>query len=191
MKGLNFLADRLPDDFLSIVFAGCVEEGDCWLWQGPLNNGSPIISVPSSWASQNKPRPDSGNVYIAVRRAVFACTHNGSAHIGSRYVTPSCGHSQCVNPAHARAITSTEMARHMGKKVNTAARAMKCAKTRRERDAKLTQDRVDRIRSGGESATDLAREWDVHPSLIHRVRRGEAWKDYASPMGAMAAHLAG
>lgn len=191
MRGLNFAADRLPADFLSIVFSRCVEEGGCWVWQGPLNNGSPIISVPSSWAPMHKPRSDGGNVFIAVRRAVFAFTHSASAYMGRRYVTPSCGESRCVNPSHAKAITAQEMARHMGNKVNVSARSMKCAKTRRGRDAKLTEDSVVRIRSGSESAVDLACELGVHPSLIYRVRRGDAWKNYTSPMGVMAAQLAG
>lgn len=189
MIGQNLNKEAFPPDFLDTVFARCVEEGDCWIWGGPTNNGTPIIGVPASCAPDRLPRPGYNFLYVSVRRAVFSIDRADAAHIGSRYIVPSCCNELCVKPAHARAVTTQEMARRMGKKVNIHARSAKCARTRRERDGKLSQSQVDRVRSGSESAVALAKEWGVNPSLIYRARRGDVWKNYDSPMGAMAAQL--
>lgn len=97
------------------------------------------------------------------------------------YVLPKCGNQRCVLPAHLVIFTARRTA------------AKKIAAARAERGwvhpntvrlagenapaAKLTWAQARAIRISDLPAAQLARKYGVSVSMIHRIKRGAAWKE--------------
>lgn len=152
------------------------EYGDCWLWTGATNaQGYPIIKWP-------------GCTCATVRRVVLALDARPA---GPRQpVVPTCGERACVNPAHLVRSSIRQVAQRAAKAgaFSTPLRAARIAAGKRaSNQAKLTAEQARQIRESHESGPVLALRYGVDKSMINNIKRGEAWRVYASPFAGLGA----
>lgn len=160
---------------LERIRARCVEEGECWIWQGATVSGHPIM----------KPK---GRSCTTVRRLVAEAKGTPPEH--RQPVVPACGEPLCVNPEHIKLTTVRAVARAAAKRgaYSNPLRHARIAKTRRERHSKLTWEQVRAVRASEEPARVWAERLGVNKSLIHRIRRGDCWREFgANPWAGMGA----
>ena len=147
------------------------EVGDCWIWQKCTSSGYPQIKV-------------AGCACKLVRRIVVAL--DGRPAEPRQPVITTCGEQKCVNPAHLRSSTISAV----GKRAAAAggwkgkARGSKIAAKKRA-TGKLTMEIAREIRMSVESGPVLSARYGVDKSLVNRIKRGHAWKDYTNPFGGL------
>ena len=154
---------------LDYIRLRCVEDGDCWLWQGALNStGHPIMKYPG--------RPCS-----TVRRLVMEAA--GDPPAPRQPTVNTCGDPLCVSPAHTAKSTIQKVGKEAAKRgaFSRLDRRMKIAATRRK-TAKLTIEKANEIRHSSEGIKELAERYSVNPSFIKAIRRGDVWRDYSNPI---------
>lgn len=149
---------------METLHARCIEEGDCWVWGGYIQNGSPYIC-------------QSGKL-TAVRQITMTLSQR-PIRIGAKYFATTCGDQLCVNPGHIVCRTSKEhMTRMAGRvqhravsrvvKLQTAARARKICK--------LTEASANAILLDARSHRTIADEHGISKSLVSNIKRGVAWR---------------
>ena len=147
------------------------EVGDCWVWKKAITSGYPQLKVP-------------GRACKLVRRLVVEL--DGRPAGARQPVITTCGDPLCVNPAHLKPVTVSEV----GKRAAAAggwkgkARGSKIAAKKRA-TGKLTLEIAREIRMSEESGPVLSARYGVNRSLITRIKRGHAWKDYTNPFGGL------
>lgn len=145
-----------------------VEDGGCLIWTGRLScsNGQPKL--------RNK----------SMRREYWQATR-GAVPKG-KYLSVSCENKLCLE--HLVLVTRSEISSRQN--ASQRIRAMKrasSAKAARSK-AKLSLDIAREIRASTDSMYVEAKKWGVHPSLIARIRRNEAWREdiaQASPFAGL------
>jgi len=145
------------------------EVGDCIMWTSATTaQGYPIY----------KP---AGCGCTLVRRKVFEL--NGGVLKPRQPVLMKCDERLCVNFAHMRASTSSEVAQRAAARGAWSgfARGAKIAQARRNSPiAKLTMDIARTIRMSDESGPVLAARYGVTRGLINGIKLGKSWKDHNS-----------
>lgn len=86
-------------------------------------------------------------------------------------------HCLCVDPEHLVARTKAQAGK--GHEVKLATKVK--ISTAQRRKGKLTTARVHAIRNSTEPCHALAQEHQVSKSIVSRVRRGHAWREYTGP----------
>lgn len=160
---------------LDSLKARTIEEGDCWLWQGYLQNNTPQVV---SYATGKKRM-------VSVRklmRELLTGQPQPNGHYGH-----TCGSPACVNPDHT--IWRGERAHlvHMAKKrtVSTVT-ANKLRKYKMESgQAKLDESKAQEIRLSDEPGPVLAERYGVSRSIINKIKRGEVWRVLSSPFAGL------
>lgn len=153
--------------------ARCEEEGDCWVWQGCVNNGVPVASI--------------NGVNSTVRRALYKLAHG---EIGSGLVMiTTCNDPRCINPDHARVVTRAILAQEMGAAgiMGGTVRSAKISKTKRLKYSKISVDIAQEIRVSNETGVALSKRYGVGQSLVSSVRLHKAWKEYSTPFSGLGA----
>lgn len=89
--------------------------------------------------------------------------------IGSAYVLHSCDNRKCVNPDHLSLGSFDENMHDMVKKGRQAAGM-------RNGHAKLTDQQVRDIRAAAGTHSQIAKEYNVTPSLVTMIRRNRIWR---------------
>jgi hypothetical protein len=140
-----------------------IECGDCWEWQKYYGNKVPYVCHDGKMQSVRK---------------VFSSLI-GHQYPPNGFIIPKCENVKCVNPDHYKHQTPSQMSRRIAKKtVQTVQKRMKIQKHKHESFSKLDWQKVDEIRASDMSARKIAPLYNVHPSLICRVRKGLAWVRY-------------
>lgn len=128
-----------------------IEEGDCWIWQGPADNGRPTMEVRYP---DGKRRRVAARMWLALlagdalAKADEARMLAGQPWKGVWVAT--CGNPRCVAPEHVRRITQQEHMSRAGRSTwaNAASRAVAteriAAVTRKQRGV-LTAEQVESI----------------------------------------------
>lgn len=144
----------------------CTEEGDCWLWDGSASNGYPTVK------RQRK------NVYVRTLMFESMGKHKPDGH----NITSRCGCKLCVNPEHLYVATVSAINRKAARAGawSSPARAAKISASRRKNSV-LTMDIARTIRLSDESGPVLSLRYGIDKSMVNNIKRGDAWKDYASP----------
>lgn len=131
---------------------------ECWEWVGPVlkSTGYGYLSI--------------ANVPYQAHRLSYALA-NGRID-PDLLVMHSCDNRRCVNPAHLSQGTDAD---------NIADALMKGRMLKGEKNgmATLTEEKVveiRRLRQAGETVTDLADTYGVHPPCISRIVNGHRWK---------------
>jgi hypothetical protein len=148
-----------------------IEVGDCWEWQGYIQNNTPqVIGY-----------PDGKKKMVSVRRMlreIITGQPQPDGHYGN-----TCGNPRCVNPDHTLWKSAAAHMRAMGRerKVSTVT-ANKLRKFRVEAGlAKLDESKAQEIRLSSEPASVVAERFGVSKSWITKIRRGAAWRVLTSP----------
>lgn len=131
--------------------------GDCWIWMGCRNGTT---------QQHGYGRFNIGGHIFHAHRVAWEFT-NGPVTDGMR-VLHKCDNPPCVNPAHLFLGTQTDNMQDCATKDRT---------TRGSRNihAKLTSDDVMAIRRDSRPQTEIAVSYNVHPSLICKIRRRKCW----------------
>lgn len=165
---------KVQSDLVERVRSRCVEEGDCWIWQGARAGCAmnPQISI--------------NGEKLYVRRVVYEAI-SGEPVPKNRGVSTSCRTGCCVNPDHlvmtttrARAVTAGAEGKYSG-----VVRAAKIAANKRALLSPLTPEKVADIRFGGGTHQEAAERNGVSRWTVGAIRRGERWKDYSSPFAGL------
>jgi hypothetical protein len=160
---------------LEAIKANCIEEGNCWLWQGAMSHGTtPIMRINGS------------RKLVPVRR--FILQLKGAKVEGKKsYIT--CGNPKCVNPAHIKPMTGSQMLKRVAKQTGYAQRISRNAKIAagKRKHSPITPELVAEIRSSPESGHAIARRLGFCQATVQAIRAHDTWKDYDSPYLQLAA----
>ena len=141
-----------------------VEKSDgCWMWTG--TKSAEGYGKFQAGSKKDQPAP------IGAHRFSYEMA-KGPIPDG-RVVMHSCDNPSCVNPAHLSVGTHRENALDMIRKGRG---NHKGALGEQNAAAILTEEKVRYIRASPLRNLDLARELEVNPVAISRVRRGRTWK---------------
>ena len=158
------------------IKARCIEEGDCWIWQGSvLGNGYPSMSIKDE-------------TYL-VRRVVLEIV--GKPPKKYQPVICSCRNKLCVNPEHLTRSSHSKVGRDTAA-LGVFSELTKCAKnakaSRARESTRLTMELANEIRLRPESGKVLSGIYGVSKNQINAIKRGDAWKDYTpSPFAGLGA----
>jgi hypothetical protein len=148
-------------------WARVIKTDGCWLWRGTHTRGYGIFSV--------------NQTPIGAHRFSYELAH-GSIPEGM-FICHTCDNPGCVNPAHLWAGTHQENVTDMitkGRNYTGGNPPDRVARGERTHHAKLTASQVIEIRSRHKSNptshAQLAKEYDVNPSMITRIINRENWK---------------
>lgn len=152
---------------LEMLKMRCRECGDCWEW----------ISAAKTEHARRYPQIQMNKKTLNVRRVIYATAKELRPSLS---VVPHCGNPYCVNPDHCKAVTEQQKCKRAAERgsFSTTQRAKKIADARRKSFSKLNEDQAREIRCSLESGPVLAQRYGVHRSLVTRIKRGGAWKEY-------------
>lgn len=156
--------------------ARTIEEGDCWLWQGYIQNSTPQVMHYGAL-----PKPKMYNVRRLLREL-----ENGR-QMPNGYYGNTCGNPKCVSPTHTLwRSTSSHMSNMAGKRQHGPVDSMKKRQVRVDRGlTKLSMEKAQEIRTRTESSRVLAKEYGVHESMIKRIRTNRVWKVLSGPFAGL------
>lgn len=146
----------------------CEEVGDCWEWQGAVQqrSRSPVMR-------------HNGKQQCVRRWLAEALGHA----VDGKVVTYRCRNHLCCKPEHLQVMTEMELRKRTNK---TQQRFM--SMTRRQRvaafkraTAKLTLEQVQAIREDARTQREIAKDYGVSQTTVSRIRRGEIWRNYTNP----------
>jgi hypothetical protein len=155
--------------------ARTIEEGDCWLWQGYHQNGTPQVMH----------YPGGKRRMYSVRR-LFRELQAGRAMPDGHYGN-TCGNPQCVSPDHTIWKTTKTHLRDLSKRrTHTVLDSLRKRQVRIDRGlTKLDMDKAQAIRASTESSRVLAEQYGVHQSLIKRIRNNGVWRVLSGPFAGL------
>lgn len=154
---------------LEEVKARCIEEGECWIWQG---------AVASKKYPAFKPANDGETL---VRRLVLRL--DGRPVPPKKLAVCTCGEPLCVFPGHQAHSTYSARMKKAAKDhpVSYLRRGAKASAWMRENGpGKLTMEQVREIRASDKPRAVLAQQYKVGRSFIGRIIRNETWRETPS-----------
>lgn len=158
-------ANHAPVD-LGVIRSKCIEEGNCWLWQGAMHAGMPVIR-------------HNGKV-VNVRRVI--ASEFLFIDIEGKLVPASCGNGQCCAPQHVDVVTRRTLQRRtiartqFHQRVTFKEKAALAARAR----SPLDQAMVDAIRADNRPGSEIADQLGLPHSTVQHIRSHRNWKNYRS-----------
>lgn len=156
------------------IHARCIEDGDCWIWQGGrAGNGTPTM------------HPPGGGKQVGARR--YLAAGMGRA-IEGRVVTTTCGNKMCLAPEHVLVVTYSRQGKLNHARSGYASNIARCKKisdSKRALYSKITPEQASAIRSSTETNKVLGQRYGIAAATAQRIRVGGAWKDYTSPFAGL------
>jgi hypothetical protein len=146
----------------------CEEIGDCWEWQGALQQRSRTPVMRSNGNNR------------CVRRVI---AEDQGHNIEGKIVTYKCGNHLCCNPDHLQVMTKTALQKRTNKnhvRYMSLSRRQRVAAARRNK-SKLTSDQVQAIRDDTRPQRAIATSYGISQTTVSRIKRGEIWRNYTNP----------
>ena len=140
-------------------------EGACWLWRGSRHPRTGHGQISNG----------RGNV-LKAHRLSYEWFHGGIPE--GLFVCHSCGNAECVNPEHLYAGTAKDNWRD----AQNHGTAFKFENLSGEkcRASKLSAAQVDEIRDrlaiGGESLSQIAKDYEVTKQAVWRIKHEKTWR---------------
>ncbi len=145
----------------------CIEEGDCWLWQGGRDgHGRPAA----------RHRGVSCNPRRLVRELV-----DGKPIPSGRVVAARCGQKLCISPACSVIATNKqrgELAAQRGA-FNSAGKTARMMATKRAA-SRYSDALIEQVRHHPGPSSQIAAETGMSASHVKAIRRGESRVSYAT-----------
>jgi len=145
------------------IYEMCIEEGDCWNWNGYMANKSPYVNH--------------NGVMQSVRKLLF--TLIGREPVPqAKYYASTCGNPICVNPDHSTSRSQKAHSKFMGKIVNQSSvtRRLKLQINSRSRStSKLTRELADQIFVDPRPSRAIAKDFEVSRSMVTNIKAGKSW----------------
>jgi transcriptional regulator with XRE-family HTH domain len=142
----------------------CHEDGDCLIWDHKKHRGQPVHTFQ---------RGESGSI----RKLAWKAAGKRELRENER-VTMMCGHKDCLEPSHMRAISQAEVLKR-----NCDSRSVKLRKyaavteSIRKARAKITLEDARYARKSDKTLAELSDELGISIQRLSKIRRGEAWPD--------------
>ena len=152
------------------IFEMCIEEGDCWNWNGYFANKSPYINH--------------NGVMQSVRKLLFNLTAK-TAVPQAKYYASNCGNAACVNPDHLTSRSQKMHSKLMGKNVNqnSITRRLKLQVNSRSRStSKLTRELADQIFIDQRPSRAIAKDFEISRSMVTNIKAGKSWANLSAAM---------
>lgn len=185
--------NRDPGKELKRIRMRCICEDDedddsCWIWGGSVS--------PSGIPTVNR-LVDGKCRLMSARRWIFSHVLGKTLKKGD-LVTTSCKQQKCLNPKHLvksnQSKVQTDNNRDNLALFAKRSAAIRAARDRKGLGKKLTPEKADIARDKSRRADEVAAELGISPSMVNRIRSGNAWKPRGEPrqtaMGFVAAQLA-
>lgn len=141
-----------------------VPESGCWLWEGAVI------------AATGYGRFGMGHSRVEYAHRASWSIYKGDIPYGM-FVCHKCDTRTCVNPDHLFLGTAKDNMRDCSNKGRLVVPDESYHSRETHQVAKLTNDQVRRIRSGGESPTRLAREFGVTVRTVFAAKSRETFRD--------------
>lgn len=156
---------------IDLIHSKCVEEGDCWLWQGALHCGAPVMR--------------DGNRVVNVRR--WIAEHVKGLAIEGKLASPHCGNGKCCAPEHVDVVTRRTVQRRTTKRTQFQQRVTRNEKVALAARARSPVDQamVDAIRASDMPGRALADQLGLAHSTVQHIRSHRSWKNYRSPFAGL------
>jgi hypothetical protein len=159
---------------LDSLKARTIEEGDCWLWQGYLQNNTPQVAS----------YKNGGKRMVSVRKLIRELETGRQQPKG--HYSNTCGECSCVNPDHTIWRSNHMHMRSMGRGRGSVTKAAKLREYRVSTgQVKLSESKAQEIRLSDDSGPVLAERYGVSRGLINRIKRGRAWRVLSSPFAGL------
>ncbi len=146
----------------------CIEDGDCLIWQGAMNERGPSMKV--------------GGKQYSVRQAVIV-NRTGKPFPKGWVATVSCKRKACLE--HVVAMTRAAFNTKLNKQANPM-RSRRVASAKRA-NSRLSQEAVLAIRLDDRPMAVVAAEHGISTAYGYMLRRGEFRKDYGSHFSGLGA----
>jgi hypothetical protein len=146
--------------------------GECLEWTGPYFKSVPLLYCPLDFVF-----PGSAQERRSVRMTLWALRNGERPPLG-QIIRPSCLNDRCVAHEHWLVLDRKTQAREQAKRGELQTHKAQAAKMRTRRaspGAKLTQAKVDAIRTSGLSAKVEAAKYGVAAESINAIRRNAMW----------------
>ena len=151
-------------DLIKRIEEKSVEVGDCWIWQGAMNQHKlPITCYRGKTMS--------------AQRAIAKHKHIMRDGL---VAYAKCGNPACVNPEHVGVATKSERIKAGWAKVNKEVLARKISKSKAGRTG-ITDAIVSEIRLSNETTMELARRLELDKRTVSRIRLYKSRPDYTNP----------
>lgn len=162
--------DHAPVD-LGVIRAKCCEEGTCWLWQGAMHTGHPVL----------RHRGKVVNVRRIIAEEFLYLAVEG------KLATARCGNGKCCAPEHVEMVTRRTLQRRTTRRTQHQQRPTRNAKQAAIQRARsvLDWDKVQAIRASDLPGRKLAEQYGVALETVQNVRKYRTWKDYSSPFAGL------
>lgn len=154
---------------IEAIYERCIEEGECWIWQGPVDtHGTPIMRLNGS------------RKLHFVRRHILQL--DGTL-LGSMRATNTCNTPRCVNPEHAVAWPMKKLIKRAAATTGYAGNPVRNSKiaARKRKLSPITPEQIEEIRSSPESGRAIALRLGYSKSTIQAIRAYDTWKCYTDP----------
>jgi hypothetical protein len=146
----------------------CIEEGDCWLWQGGKSHGAPYI------------RHEGKSVPV---RRYIAESILKMPNLEGRLVASSCGHLECVSPDHIVVYSRKQLQKATAKRTQYGKdllRRYKLANLARSR-SRLNIDIARQIREAEGPQRAIAKAFGVSFDTVNKIKNGRTWQEFDNP----------
>lgn len=178
---------------LASLAARCDELGDCLIWRGPYNNGTPFAHVhPDTFAHTDRPRHVSARWLTALLAGNAQAAAELEQGATKGFWRATCGTAGCVAPAHIALVSPLKHLRAIAfeaheSAVVSALRAERIARTRRMQSGKVDAATAAAAITDTRSAAAVAREIGVSKQAVSRWRRAAAKRITSGPWGQLLA----
>jgi hypothetical protein len=160
---------KMQTDTASIdaLLARSEEYGECLIWTGTVSNNGHAIYKPT------------GGACTLVRRAVYKM--NGGYLAPRQPIDCRCGEKLCINPDHLFASSIAKIAQKAAA-LGSFSRPIRCAKiaASKQKAGKITMEQAKEIRGSSEVGHVLADRYGIDKSLVNKIKKGTAWKEYGN-----------
>lgn len=159
---------RTLDDLRARCYVN--DETGCWEWRGCVRKGQAVIWLPETRSAVSASRALSLLLGISLRP--------------KQLLVPTCGDATCCNPDHRKVGSRSDLFRAVSPTRDPRWRAA-IAHGKRRCDGKFSPELRARIISSTETCKAISAWSGVHYTQVSRIRRGEAWRDFASPFAGL------
>lgn len=153
--------------------------GDCRIWMGSDNGAdTPMPKV--------RFKDDDGKWQHGSTRRLMYELHHGVKLPPKVLVTVTCESSMCIHPEHLAKTTKGQVSRKTLARPAVKARHRCALEKAHQPLGKLTKEKAAILRARrDEDADQLASEFGISRSLVFKVWRNLAWRDYSNPFAGL------